>query len=257
MTDGLAGQSARKGDARHIRADVAHIPGPSNHMSLRSRSRWLAAASAVAIPALALSMACSTDKAAGPAAAATADTVGLDEGSTTFIERWGQPVNGDSGYATFNAMNLIESDLDGSGDYQNSRLLIQYALPKLAGKGVVDSAKMYNYVCSNNGNVFTDSVVVDHVDWGAAYQDSASWGDQTLQANIGTLVRDTTTGWRSVDVTSSIQADYVAKRAATQYRLEFDFSTMPLGDRAVWLGGGGCGGNTGSGGQAYIVIWAH
>ena len=76
---------------------------------------------------------------------------------------------------------------------------MQFALPKLAGKGVVDSAKMFDYACSHN-TVFTDSIIVDHVNWGAAYADSASWGSQVLQANVGTLVRDTTTGWKTVNI---------------------------------------------------------
>src|SRR5579862_2523583 len=179
-------------------------------MSLRSRSRWIAAATAVAIPAVVLSTACSTDKAAGPAAAATADTVALDESNVNVVEWWVSTEDADSGYYSFNGAgdgNYVETDLGDPGDFDNYRILMQYALPKLAGKGVVDSAKMYAYACSHN-TAFTDSIIVDHVNWGAVFQDSASWGSQVLQANVGTLVRDTTSGWKSLDVSSAVQADY-------------------------------------------------
>ncbi len=213
----------------------------------------------MAIPALVLSTACSTDKAAAPSASATADTVALDESSTTIVE-WSGTVGNDSGYSAFTGANLVQTFLDVSGDFNNTRLLVQYSLPKLAGKGVVDSAKMYNFVCINQGDAITDSVVVDHVNWGAAYEDSAAWGGQAVQANIGTLVRDTTTGWKSLDVTSSIQADYVAKRTTSKYRFEYGFGTEPVGDRVVWLAGGECGdGGTlpANAGPSYVVVWAH
>jgi hypothetical protein len=229
-------------------------------MSLRSRSRWIAAAAAAAIPALVLFTACSTDKAAAPASVATSDTVALDESNVTLIDWWGNVGSADSGYYAYNgeSNNIVQTDLDGAGDFDNYRLLIQYALPKLSGKGVVDSAKMYDFACSSGPNAFTDSVVVDHVNWGAIYHDSASWGSQTLQANVGTMVRDTTSGWKSLDVTSSVQADYAAKRANTQYRLEFAFSTMPAGDQWVQFSGSYCNSNSDArAGQAYLAIWAH
>jgi hypothetical protein len=213
---------------------------------------------AVAIPALVLITACSSDKAAAPGASATADTIALDQSNTTVVEWWEN--TSDSGYATFNDNNFMQSYLDGSGNFNNSRLLVQYSLPKLAGKGVVDSAKMYNFVCLNQGDAITDSIVVDHVNWGAVFEDSAAWGGNTLQANIGTLVRDTTTGWKSLDVTSSIQGDYVAKRTTSKYRFEYPFGTEPVGDRVVWLEGNGCGdggSEPANSGPGYMVIWAH
>lgn len=228
-------------------------------MSLRSHSRRIVAAAAVAIPALVLSTACSTDKAAAPSSVAAADTVALNESNAVIIEWQGQ-TGSDSSFTSFNGANFIQSYLDGSGNFNNTRLLVQYSLPKLAGKGAVDSAKMYSFVCSNEGDAIADSVVVDHVNWGAVYEDSAAWGGLTVQANIGTLVRDTTTGWKSVDVTSSIQADYVAKRTTSQYRFEYGFGTEPVGDRVVWIAGGDCedgGPQQPNAGPSYLVVWAH
>ena len=77
---------------------------------------------------------------------------------------------------------------------------------------------------------------------------------------LASLVRDTTTGWRSLDVTSSIHADYVAKRPTSQYRFEFGYGTEPVGDRVVWIGGGDCGDGgpePANAGPSYVVVWAH
>jgi hypothetical protein len=228
-------------------------------MSVRSHSRWIVAATAVAIPALVLSTACSTDKAAAPSAVAAADTVALNESNTAVIE-WSGETGSDSEFTSFNDANVIQSYVDGSGFFENMRLIVQYSLPKLAGRGVVDSAKMYNFICVNYGDAIVDSVIVDHVNWGATYEDSAAWGGQTLQPNIGTLVRDTTTGWKSLDITSSIQADYVAKRTTSQYRFEYGFGTEPVGDRFVYIAGGSCGDGgpeQPNAGPSYLVVWAH
>jgi hypothetical protein len=227
-------------------------------MSIRSRSRWIAAATAVAIPAIVLSTACSSDKAAAPASVATADTVALNPSNETLVEWWGN--SSDSGYYSYSGEDddYVQTYDNGSGNFYFDRLLMQFALPKLAGKGVVDSAKMYDYACAHN-TAFTDSIVVDHVNWGAAYSDSASWGSQVLQANVGTLVRDTTTGWKTVNISSSVQADYAAKRPNTQYRLEWLYQTVPSSDVWVEFAGGDCeeNGSNGAAGQAYMVIWAH
>jgi hypothetical protein len=192
---------------------------------------------------------------------AASDTVSLDESNVTVLDWWANTGSADSGYYSYNGAgdgNFVQTDLDGSGDFDNYRLLIQYTLPKLSGKGVVDSAKMYNYACGHGGNTFSDSIVVDHVNWGAVFQDSLSWGSQTLQANIGTLARDTTSGWKSLDITGSVQADYAAKRANTQYRLEYSFATMPVGDQWEEFAGSYCSSNAGgAAGQGYMVIWAH
>jgi hypothetical protein len=228
-------------------------------MSFRSRSRWIAAATAVAIPAIVLSTACSSDKAAAPASVAAADTVALDENNVNLIEWYVNPGN-DSGYYSWNGArdgNYVESYSDGSYFY-NYRMLLEFALPKLAGKGIVDSAKVNLYACQHDA-AFTDSIVADHLNWGSVFTDSASWGGQTLQANIGTIVRASSTGWKTLNVTSSVQADYAAKRPNSQYRLEWNFATIPNSDQWVEFAGSYCEGGTseGNGGQGYMVVWSH
>jgi|HubBroStandDraft_6_1064221.scaffolds.fasta_scaffold71583_4 hypothetical protein len=225
-------------------------------MSLRSRSRWIAAATAVAIPAIVLSTACSSDKAAAPASVSATDTVALDEGNVTLVE-WYVNAGSDSGYYAENGSydgNYVQSYLSGS-QFFDYRMLMQFALPKLAGKGVVDSAKVNLFACEH-GDATTDSVVADHMNWGAVYSDSASWGSQTIQANVGTIVRDTTTGWKSLDITGSVQADYAAKRPNSQYRLRYNYASVPSLDQYVEFAGSYCNSNA-DGGQGYMVIWSH
>ena len=187
-----------------------------------------------------------------------ADTVGLDVSDMFSIEWFGNS-GGSLGYFAFaagNNGNYVEVDTNAS-TFFNVRLLVQYTLPTLAGMGVVDSVRMYHYLCAVTGNALTDSVIVDHVNWGAAIQDSASWGGQIVQGNIGTLVRDTTLGWKSMDVTSSIQADYAAKRPNSQYRFGFASGTMPIAYQAVQFALCGDQNLQNNAGQSYMVIWAH
>jgi hypothetical protein len=228
-------------------------------MSLRARSRWIAAATLVAVPALILSTACSSDKAAAPASVAATDTVALNEDNVNLVEWYVNP-GSDSGYYSWSGAsdgNYVQTWLSGSNTY-DYRMLMEFALPKLAGKGVVDSAKVNLYACQFDQSS-TDSVVVDHMNWGSVYTDSASWGSQTLQANIGTIVRDTTIGWKTLNITSSVQADYVAKRPNSQYRLEYNYSTFPNVDQWVEFAGSYCEGSNSeaAAGQGYMVIWSH
>jgi hypothetical protein len=226
-------------------------------MPFVARSRWVLVTACIAVPAVALVSACSTDNATSPKSVASADTVAMDPNSEVLLDYWIN-VGSDSGYETSVTGGngaYVQMFNSGSGSYDDFRLIFQFALPTLAGRGVVDSATMYDYACAHSTPVI-DSIVVDHVNWGAIYHDSATWAGQTLQANIGTLARDTTTGWKSLSVTSSIQADYAAKRVNSQFRAEWLYSVIPPNDTYIEFGGSNCGagGNVGPG---YLVIWAH
>ncbi|HWZ59831.1 MAG TPA: hypothetical protein VNW46_12730 [Gemmatimonadaceae bacterium] len=216
------------------------------------------------MPAVVLLTACGSDSSTAPKASVpSADTVAIDQSTSVIIDHWTNASS--SGYwdetAEYFGGPYVETYSSGtySEDY---RLLIPFSLPTLAGRGVVDSAKVFEYACyhySNNSynNPFTDSLVVDHVD-GAAFQDSASWGGRTLEANIGTLVRDTTSGWKSVTVTSAVKGDYAAKRSLSQFRLEWMYSNMPANWTETEFAGLDCTNNAGgTSGDGYLVIWSH
>jgi hypothetical protein len=222
----------------------------------RTLRSWLVLA-CVAAPLGALMSACSSDSTA-PKASPTADTVGFDPGTAQDLEHYYNQGE-DSGYYSYAALYdgyYVENNGDDSTDYNDWRLIEQVHLPTLVGQGVVDSAKMYEYVCDRDDNM-TDSVRVDHVSWGAAFSDSASYVGQTLQANIGPIIADTVFGWHALNVTSAVQNDYAAKRPNSQYRLEF---LRLASNNYVELGGVYCGdddGTTNGAGQAYMVIWQH
>ena len=151
---------------------------------------------------------------------------------------------------------------------QAYRPVITYDLPTLLGQGVVDSARAYVWQCQaygyNGSNLDPFSighVTMDHVNLGRVVESSplTFWGD-TLNANIGAISSDSTTGLKSMAVTSYVQADYSAKRPISQYRLNWVFTTAPTltnyySQYYVDLGSD-CE-NTNGGPGPYIVIWSH
>lgn len=203
--------------------------------------------------------ACGSDSSTSPKSAPGVDTVAVDLSTALIAEHWS---GSDSGYTSSTVAgdgNFVEVDSYNSMDF-DYRALVPFSLPKLSGKGAVDSAKVYQFVCETNGSS-SDSIVVDHVSWGAAYLDSALYGGYTLNANIGTFVRSDSLGWRSLNVTSDVQADYAAKRSQSQYRFEYLYSTFPTSYQWIEFDGGYCGNNNQSGdlggGNGYLVIWSH
>jgi hypothetical protein len=129
-----------------------------------------------------------------------------------------------------------------------------FTLPTLAGRGVVDSAKAYVWVC---GSPVTSvgTVLLDHVHFGAALNDSLAFRADSLQNDVGTVTADTITGFHSVTVTSSVQGDYSAKRPDSEYRMRFVPTTALTGSYNVFveLGEDECDG----GSLPFIVIWSH
>jgi hypothetical protein len=142
----------------------------------------------------------------------------------------------------------------------------RYALPTLAGKAVVDSAKAYVYQCGTyayNGGAQKDPftlghVEIDHISLGTVVQDFvAAFDGAGLQQNIGTIASDSTSGFKGMTVTADVQADYTAKRETSQYRLRFVFdSTLAPGYTNIYAGLGSDCGNTGGPGP-FLVVWSH
>jgi hypothetical protein len=213
------------------------------------------------VPAVVLLSACGSDSTTSPKSVVASDTVAVDEGSAIVIENYTN--SSGTHWESFSAGN----DGDYAETYNNSatnlgeyRELVQFPLPALAGKGVVDSANVYEYVCRNSGNTGADSLLVDHVNWGAHLTDSLSFNGQTLTSAAAVLVADTTHGWHGASVTASVQADYTGKRQNSQYRLRF--SSLATSGQDYWLefAGSYCYNSSASeagAGPAYLVIWAH
>jgi hypothetical protein len=152
---------------------------------------------------------------------------------------------------------------------QNYRPVITFNLPALAGQKVVDSAKAYVFQCASYGTTGAASVdpftlghvLIDHVAIGRVIESNLStYAGDTLQANIGTISSDSTAGVRSMTVTSNVQADYAAKRSASQYRLRWLFTSAPTvaSNYAEYYAalGTDCGNSNGGPGP-WLVIWSH
>jgi hypothetical protein len=150
----------------------------------------------------------------------------------------------------------------GSNTFEDEdRGIFGYALPKLPGLGVVDSAKAYIYECGYNNYTGSGSplafgqIEVDHVAFGDVIQGDSATFNGALQADLASST-DSTFTYKGFGVTAAVQADYAAKRAASQYRLRFVFNTYPSagysGDFIYY--GTDC--NQG-GGLPYLVIWSH
>jgi hypothetical protein len=203
--------------------------------------------------------ACGSDSTTAPKSVVAADTVAVNSATAVSIEWY---VNGtsDSNYFSHpsGSNDYVETYNSNSGYHVDYRDLMEFALPALAGKGVVDSARVYRFVCYSNSNAAADSVVVDHVNWGAVYSDSASFNGQTLASAVGVLVTDTTLRWHSTSVTSSVQADYAAQRTNSQYRVRYS-SLAPGGTEYATGFGNNCDSNVGNAtaGPDHLVIWSH
>jgi hypothetical protein len=71
-----------------------------------------------------------------------------------------------------------------------------------------------------------ESVVVDHVDYGATLRDS-DYDIEALDAAIATLSTDATLGFRTVEVAGQVQADLNAGRRRTQFRFRWSTENLP------------------------------
>jgi hypothetical protein len=218
-------------------------------------------------PLVMLVAACGSDSTTSPKSAPAADTLALGQFNTGqvqfYIDSTATPANTE--YDFWNDDNeYVEIENNGAATQSwDTRAVMWATLPTLAGHGVVDSAKMYQYQCDWEGAPFTNSaVVLDHANWGAVMNDSAAFNN-TLQDSVATVSSDTTTGWRAMNITSAIQGDYAAKRAATQYRLRLSQQTyQAYSDNWVEFDNGYDDGdcvsyNNNSASQGYIVIWSH
>ncbi|HWZ57931.1 MAG TPA: hypothetical protein VNW46_03060 [Gemmatimonadaceae bacterium] len=203
--------------------------------------------------------ACGSDSTTSPKSVVGADTVAVNPATAVSIEWYVNGTSDSNYYSRSSASNdYVETYNNNSGYHVDYRDLMEFALPALAGKGVVDSARMYRFVCYSYTNAAADSVVVDHVNWGAVYSDSASYNGQTLASAVGVLDADTTLRWHSTSVTSSVQADYAAQRTNSQYRVRY--SSPAAGGTNYSTGfGNNCDSNVPNAvaGPDYLVIWSH
>src|SRR5271156_236167 len=141
-------------------------------MPLLSRSRWALVLTCAYLPAVALLAACGSsgsDSTSPKGSVASADTVPIDQ-STGVVIYHAINVGQDSGYISYSSAYGNIGDLVGTVSVgtltAEYRWLLPFALPTLAGRGIVDSATVYAYLCTHLSNdvstlPYTDSIVVD------------------------------------------------------------------------------------------------
>jgi len=72
-------------------------------------------------------------------------------------------------------------------------------------------------------------IVTDHVDFGAAITGSA-YNEGTISSNIGTISNNSALGFKTLDVSASVQNDINSGRQKSQYRFRFTDETPVLVD---------------------------
>lgn len=149
------------------------------------------------------------------------------------------PTTGDSGYyidgygtseiMITNTCFLVGDNLMDQG----LRGFVGFDISGLSGK-TVTSATLRVYQASTTaddvngespyGSGQLGSIVVDHVDFGSTL-DTDDFDGGTLTSNIGTILTESSEGWKTLDVTSYVQADINSGRPASQFRLRFSSDT--------------------------------
>jgi hypothetical protein len=253
-------------------------------MSHGSGSRWAVLSAIAAVPAVLLVSACGNST--SPKGSPTVDSVGVSptsviieryfDGST--VQYYTEPVYYEGDYAE------VYNDTTSTGDY---RELLAYTLPALHGSRVVDSATVFDFVCSDYsndahvtrgtpfpaaqrlsarhatvGHAFgpaggQPAIMLDHIYFeGSDRTDSTAWGADLMAGSPGTLVAagDGALGWKAVSVTAAVKADYAAGHPVSQYRIQY--ASNPGGTYSVDFGGVFCY-NDGTAGPSSLVIWSH
>jgi hypothetical protein len=235
-----------------------------------------------AVPAVVLVTACGNST--SPKATSTADTVGVNANAVV-IERYS--TGSDSGYeAEYSSYDGDYAEIyNESGELDDYREVMQYALPALHGQRVVDSATVYEYVVSNSasglrvpsghltaaetrliarrarnghalGPLQSVAVMLDHLYIPGSYADSASWGGQQ-DGPSATLIAagDATYGWKTVSVTSAVKSDYAAGHSLSSYRIRY--SSSANGGEYYTDFGGNFYDDPGAAGGSFLVVWSH
>ena len=119
----------------------------------------------------------------------------------------------------------LVGDLDAVVPGKSYRTLYSFDITGIPTGAVADSGRLRLFLATHSLNPFAElgDVIVDHVDYGATFEGSDYFAG-ALQTNIGAIASDTSIGYKSLLVTSSVQADLAAARTRSQYRLRFSLS---------------------------------
>jgi hypothetical protein len=166
---------------------------------------------AVTVAALA---GCGSDNATGPGAVRTDTLTELSAFTGTMVNAFG--------VTNFLGNWEIEvGDLDGSASGETERGVVTFGVGALFGDSA-RSAILRVDECAVTGTPFATlgNVVVDHIPAGAPPALAQNTGP-ALAELPDTVARDTTTGFKTADVTSAVEADLADTSTFSQFRLRF------------------------------------
>lgn len=127
-------------------------------------------------------------------------------------------VHGDDGWVVYN-------EGVGVGDFVDNnytRGFVGFNINDLQGKTIVSATLRLYQANSIEGSPYTKlgNIIVDHFNFGDHMKGADCLG-AALVSNIGTISNNTTTEWKTMDVTNYVQSDLNAGRTSSQYRLRF------------------------------------
>lgn len=125
--------------------------------------------------------------------------------------------------------NLLQNGDDSSNSY--GRGLVGFDISSLQGWTIVSATlRLYQDTVDPAAYTSLGTVVVDHINFGSSV-DSGDLTGGTLTSNIGTLSTSATIEWKTLDVSSYVQADINAGRTSSQFRTRFTTNTDSDGVR--------------------------
>lgn len=157
-------------------------------------------------------------------ATTTAGTVSGVDSITTDATYTGTMFAQNGTFQAFDDSNEVEvGDLDSYSPKETMRGLVTFDLPTFAST-TIKSAELRVYECAVFGTPFTSlgTVVIDHVTVPLNVLPAAGlYTGQTIASDVGTIAPDLNTGFKYLDVTSSVQNDISNSLSTSGFRLRF------------------------------------
>jgi hypothetical protein len=177
------------------------------------RAPW-AASGVVAAATVAALAGCGSDGATAPAGTRVDTVAMVGVYSGTLLNAFG--------VTNFLGSSEIEvGDLDGTAPDETERGVVTFYVQTLEGDSA-RSAILRVDECAVNGSPFPSlgQVIVEHVAASAPPGESQNIGP-ALGLPLGTIASDTTTGFKTLDITSAVEADLADSSIYSEFRLRF------------------------------------
>lgn len=111
---------------------------------------------------------------------------------------------------------------DSAPNNTTAKGFVGFDISSIAGRTAVSATLRVYQANIYGGTPYTDlgNILVDHVNFGSSL-DSGDYSAGALTSNIGTISNNSTLEWKTLDVSSYVQADINAGRTSSQFRFRF------------------------------------